>query len=542
MGPGRMIAMGVTVAGLLTFFAFFVDKMAQPEMAVLFSDLEPADAGSVVSRLETMGVAVDATDGGVVLAPKGEIARLRMILAQDGLPAGGTMGYELLDKADSLGATSFAQQMTRLRALEGELARSIRTLGPVRQVRVHLVMPKRELFSREQQEPTASIVLAVRGPSLNAGQVAAIQHLVAAAVPKLQASRVSVVDTGGNLLASGVAPAEQKPDGSPSGAVENRKVEIEERLSDAIERLLERAVGAGRVRAEVSASLDFDRITTNSEQFDPEGQVLRSSQIVTEENAQREGGKSDRVSVDRNLPNTDTDGGQGGGPGSQSARTEEINNFEISKTVRTHIRESGLVRRLSVAVMVDAVAKKNPEGETVYEARSAEQLATLEALAKSAVGFNAERGDDFQIASLEFVRPDAVIGDAIAEEIKLEKEDYYRIGQMAALFIVALLAVLLVMRPAVTRAFGMSRAAEGSGDPALTGPGGAAELPPPGEAGAAAGALAPPAARALPEPEGPDLDSIRGGVTEATLAKIGSLIDQHPEEAVSVLRGWMKDD
>ncbi|MEQ9121206.1 MAG: flagellar basal-body MS-ring/collar protein FliF, partial [Alphaproteobacteria bacterium] len=311
----------------------------------------------VVNRLEALGVTVEVDPtGSAVLAPKGDIARLRMQLAQDGLPAGGGMGYELLDKSNGLGATSFEQQMTRLRALEGELARSIRTLGPVKQARVHLVLPKRELFSREQQEPTASIVVAVRGAALNSGQVAAIRHLVASAVPKLRADRVSIVDTSGNLLASGES---LDPSGAATaaagGGVQDRRAEIEGRLGDAIERLLERAVGAGRVRAEVSADLDFDRITTNSEQFDPEGQVLRSSQLVTEENASSEGGKGGRVSVDRNLPNADeTQGGGDAAAGSSSNRTEEINNFEISKTVRTHIRESGLIRRLSVAVMVDA--------------------------------------------------------------------------------------------------------------------------------------------------------------------------------------------
>lgn len=542
IGPGRVIAIGITVAGLFGFFGFFIDKMAKPEMATLFSDLEPADAGAVVNRLEAMNVAVEAAPGGLVLAPKGEIARLRMMLAQDGLPSGGAMGYELLDKGDGLGATSFSQQMTRLRALEGELARSIRTLGPVRQVRVHLVMPKRELFSREQQEPTASIVLSVRGPALNAGQVAAIQHLVAAAVPKLQASRVSVVDTAGNLLASGEAPAQLNGAGAaPAAAAQNRKIEIEERLSSAIERLLERAVGAGRVRAEVSADLDFDRITTNSEQFDPEGQVLRSSQIVTEENQSREKSGTDRVSVDRNLPNADANGAGLGG-GSQSARTEEVNNFEISKTIRTHIRESGLVRQLSVAVMVDAIASKNADGETVYQPRTAEQLATLEALAKSAVGFDADRGDRFQIASLEFARPDEVLGDVADDEFALKKEDYFRIGQMAALFVIALLAVLLVMRPAVNRAIGITKPVEPEDAAALPGADGVAELPPPSEADAAALAAADAGVAGLPEPEGPDLDGIRGGVTEVTLAKIGSLIDEHPEEAVAVLRGWMKDE
>ncbi len=540
IGPGRLIAIGVTVVGLLGFLGFFVDKMTKPEMAILFADLEPADAGSVMNRLETMGVTVQVDQGGTaIMAPKGEIARLRMILAQDGLPSGGGGGYELLDKADGLGATSFAQQMTRLRALEGELARSIRTLGPVRQARVHLVLPKRELFSREQQEPTASIVVAVRGAALSAGQVAAIRHMVAAAVPKLLPTRVSIVDTAGNLLASGEDEIGKNGAQSPGLAAQERRVEIERRLADAIERLLERAVGPGRVRAEVSADLDFDRITTNSEEFDPAGQVLRSNQIITQEEEAAERAGEDRVSVDRNLPDADLAGGAiPGGSNSKKNRTEEISNFEISKTIRTHIRESGLVRRLSVAVMVDAEAIQDAEGQTVFQTRSAEQLATLEQLAKSAVGFDGARGDVFEIASLEFVRPDAIFGDENPDEIVLTKEDYFRIGQLAALFVVALLAVLLVMRPAVTRVFAKDEPEDADDEqPQLIGPD-----------GQPVAALTGPDGELLPvgaDPEENDriqLDAIRGGVSLSTVTKVGSLIDEFPEESLSVVRGWMQGD
>ncbi len=536
LGPGRLIAIGVTVAGLLGFFGFFVNKMTTPEMAVLFSDLEPADAGAVMTRLESMGVVVDTTqDGQAIMAPKGEIARLRMLLAQDGLPAGGGGGYELLDKADGLGATSFAQQMTRLRALEGELARSIRTLGPIRQARVHLVLPKRELFSREQQDPTASIVIATRGPALTAQQVASIRHLVASAVPKLNPDKVSIVDTNGNLLASGDGGVANDPNAAIGGAAELRKIEIEKRLADAIELLLERAVGPGRVRAQVSADLDFDRITTNSEQFDPEGQVLRSSQIITEESQSRDGDGADRVSVDQNLPNTDDGGAAAAGSASQSARTEEVNNFEISKTIRTHIRESGLVRRLSVAVMVDAEQIENADGQTVYQARTPEQLQTLEALAKSAVGFDAERGDRFEIASLEFARPDAVFGAADPDAIVLDKEDYFRIGQMAALFLIALLAVLLVMRPAVNRALGVKKNGDADADADLAALGG-----PDGAQAALAGPDG--AGLALPEPEHTALDGIEGGIGDLLLRQVDDLLKEHPDDSIAVLRRWMQGD
>lgn len=554
IGPVRLIAIGATLIGFLAFMGFFVEKMTRPDMSVLFSDLEPADAGAVLSRLEAMDVRVESGGGGtIILAPSGEIPRLRMLLAQDGLPAGGSVGYELLDRSNGLGSTSFAQQMSRLRALEGELARSIRTLGSVRQARVHLVLPKRELFSREELDPTASIVVAVRGPEMSPGQVAAIRHMVAAAVPKLQANRVSIVDTAGNLLASGQPDAPTDSASASAQDAQNRKHEIEQRLAEAIERLLERATGPDRVRAEISAELDFDRITTNSEQFDPEGQVMRSSQVVTEESqsSERSGADGGNVTVDQNLPNANEGGPNSDEAGSQTARTEEISNFEISKTVRTHIRESGLIRRLSVAVMVDAEAYKTEDGQSAYRERTPEQMATLESLAKSAVGYDEARGDVFQIASLEFARPETFFGDEDQDAITLGKEDYYRIGQMAGLFVVALLAILLVMRPAVTRALA-GRDADTSG--------GASDVPALGYAVGADGQPVldadgqPMPALAAPIQVGPDgqpvdvasqesidLENIRGGVSQAAVKKIGTLIDDFPEESVAVIRGWMEE-
>lgn len=556
LGPGRLIAIGLTLMGFLAFMGFFFDKMTKPEMSVLYADLEPADAGAVLTRLEGMGVRAETgAGGGAILAPIDEIPRLRMLLAQEGLPAGGAVGYELLDRSEGFGATNFAQQMNRLRALEGELARSIRTLGPVRQARVHLVLPKRELFSRQEQQPTASIVVAIRGPELTQGQIAAIRHIVASAVPKLQANRVSVVDTAGNLLASGQPEVVADAAAASAQDAQNRKHEIEQRLAEAIEQLLERATGPDRVRAEVSAELDFDRITTNSEQFDPEGQVMRSSQVVTEESRSSEttgAGADAAVTVDQNLPNAADAAGGGEESGSERARTEEISNFEISKTVRTHIRESGLIRRLSVAVMVDAEAYTNEAGETAYRARTVEQMATLESLAKTAVGYDSERGDIFQIASLEFARPEAFFGAEDQDEIKFGKEDYYRIGQLAGMFVIALLAIFMVMRPAVTRALTVKTPELADGvDPNVpqiayaVGPDGQPVLGPDGAptpAIAQQTQLGPDGKPiAIESQESIDLENIRGGVSQAAVKKIGTLIDDFPEESVAVVRGWMEE-
>ncbi|HEX2216376.1 MAG TPA: flagellar basal-body MS-ring/collar protein FliF, partial [Xanthobacteraceae bacterium] len=203
LGAARLAAMAAVTIVLLGFFAFVITRITAPQMTPLFTELSPADAGAIIKDLESQGIAYEMkADGGTVLVPKDQVARLRMKLAEAGLPKGGGIGYEIFDKSDVLGATSFVQNINRLRALEGELARTIRALDRVQAARVHLVLPERPLFSREKVEPSASIVLKLRG-SLEAQQVRAIRHLVASAVNGLKPERVSIVDEAGQLLADG---------------------------------------------------------------------------------------------------------------------------------------------------------------------------------------------------------------------------------------------------------------------------------------------------------------------------------------------------
>src|SRR5690606_30187616 len=211
-----------------------------------------------------------------IYVPADQVAKLRLSLASEGIPAGGSIGYELFDRADALGTTNFVQQINQIRALEGELARTIRSIRQVRAARVHLVMPKRELFSNDRAEPTASVVLTIGG-GLDKGQVSAIQHLIASAVPGMKASNVSVIDSSGELLARGAEDGELDVANS-----EDMRRSYEARMSQAIEQLLAQTLGAGKVRAEVTADLDFNQVTTNKEDFNPDGQVVRSTQTVEE--------------------------------------------------------------------------------------------------------------------------------------------------------------------------------------------------------------------------------------------------------------------
>ena len=299
LGPLRLAVMGGLLVGLLIFFTFLTTQLASPQMALLFGDLEIEDSSRIVSELEGMGVPFEIRQNGrQIHVPAEQALRLRLSLAQEGLPSGGSMGYEIFDRSDSLGTTNFVQNVNLVRALEGELARTIRSIQVVKSARVHLVLPRRELFSRERREPSASVILGMRGSiRLGPEQVTAIQHLVAAAVPDLSPGRISIVDDRGSLLARGF---EDKLGAGTLGAdSDERRRAYELRLSRTIEELLEKTVGFGNVRAEVSAEMDFDRINTAEETFDPDGQVVRSTQTIEETVSSRRRGHACGIGRDQ---------------------------------------------------------------------------------------------------------------------------------------------------------------------------------------------------------------------------------------------------
>ena len=289
-----------------------------------------------------------------------------------------------------------SQNSNLLRALEGELSRTIASLNPVAAARVHLVLPKRELFTRDRQEPTASIVVTQEtGSRLTRAQVVAIQNLVAAAVPGLKPSRVAIIDNFGTLLARGGA----EDDGAAIAlsASQEYRAALEKHLKNTIENLLERTLGPNSVRAEVSADVNFDRVTTKAETFDPDGQVARSTQSVEEQSKNLEGNRSQDVSVANNLPDANATQGNNVKSLANTNRVEETTNYEISKTVRNLVRESSTIKRLSVAVLVDGTYTTDQNGKRVYAPLKTEEMDKLTTLVRSAIGYNEKRGDTVEI-------------------------------------------------------------------------------------------------------------------------------------------------
>jgi flagellar M-ring protein FliF len=536
LGPVRLAVLagaGIAIIGMIIYFA---SRFSTAQMDLLYGDLAPGDAKGIIAELEDRNIPYQMADNGAsILVPSDQVLKLRVQMAEMAMPSGATVGYELFDSTSALGSTQFTQNINMVRALEGELSRTIRSIEGVEGARVHLVLPRREPFTREQVDPSASVVLHMRGRRLQPGQVIAIQNLIAASVPSMKPAQVAIIDERGTMLASGQDDAGAM---AASTQEEMRKAE-ERRLAQSIETLLERTVGPGKVRAEVVAEMDFNRTVTNRESYDPEGQVLRSS-TTTEETASSND-TVEGVSVAQNLPDGTLN--QNGGPTSQTEehRTEETVNYEITKIVTNEIKEAGQVRRLSVAVMVDGVTGTDANGDKTWEPRSEEEMNKINALVRSAMGYDQTRGDQIEVVNMRFVdSEDLFAGEDIWRFAGFTKEEIMKIAEGLGVAIVAILVILLVVRPLVTRAFenlpsGADQAggglltAEMAGAPQLTGPGG---VPMP------AGMMGVPDDLEDAE-ELIDIDKVEGRVKASSLRKIGEIVDKHPEEALSIIRNWL---
>jgi len=535
--------MGAVAVALIGFLVYAATNLQRPNMALLYTELDPRDAGAIGQKLDQLRVPYTVqADGRRIMVPETEVGRVRMQLAQAGLPSGGTVGYELFSQPEGFGTTTFMQNVNQLRALEGELARTIQTLQPIHQARVHLVLPKREIFSRERQTATASVFLRLRpGQQLSREQVSAIQHIVSTAVPNLEPGRISIVDERGNLLARG--SGSDNPEALQANAQERRQA-LEQRMVRTVEDLLGRSLGFGRVRAEVAVDLDFDRVATRSEIFDPESSVPRSTQTVNEHNESSERDGLDNVSVQNQLPSSQSEAqGSGAATRNRQARTEETTNFEISRTTRDHVREPGQVRRVSVAVLVDGSYQPGPDGKSQYVARAPEEMRQIEALVRSAIGFDPVRGDTIEVVNMRFATAEDQLPSADQGVFMgMSRDDIINIAEMVLLAIVVVLVILLVVRPLIARMFEAQAArAEEAADqllamenalPQLTGPHTALSQD-----------LALEAAEAEDDFEQMiDINRVEGRVRASSVRKVGEIVQKHPEEAVSVLRNWIYQD
>ena len=565
LGAARMAAMAAVTLALIGFFSFLMIRMTTPQMVPLFTDLSVEDSASIVKDLERQAIAYQLkNDGAIVMVAKDNVARLRMKLAENGLPKGGGVGYEIFDKSDALGSTTFVQNINHLRALEGELARTIRGIDRVQAARVHLVLPDRPLFSRDKIDASASIVLKVRG-SLEPQQVRAIRHLVATAVNGLKPERISVVDETGKLLADGAAQS----DPLEGAGADDRKAAYEKRLRQQVEAIVSSVVGPGHARVEITADFDLNRITQTSDKFDPDGRVVRSSQTREESSSTGDDKAGGPVSVGNELPGAAKQ--PAGGASDQNRKTEEIVNYEISRTTKTEVTEAGRLNRISAAVLVDGTYNKDAKGQLTYQPLPKEEVDRITALVRSAIGFNAKRGDQVEVVNLRFAETSPM---PIAEPtgwmsyLQFTKDDIMRFAEQGVMVLLGLVVLLLVVRPLVRRvvtpdgaiAGGAAAVAGAAGRAGVAGAIGtqyaAAGSPATGGLTIPAGSIAPPSAANIAAMAGVqeavavsnrtsamiDVAQVQGQVHAQSVEKVGELAEKNPAVAVTIIRNWLHED
>ncbi|VAX31419.1 Flagellar M-ring protein FliF [hydrothermal vent metagenome] len=394
---GQKLAVFILVAaGIGSLFTMSL-WLKTPDYQLLYAKLTPTDAAKIVDVLKSNKTPYELSQGGQTIhVPANAIYETRLMLASEGLPEGGEVGMEIFDD-NSLGMTEFIQKLNYQRALQGELSRTIQSLDAVDQARVHLVIPKDTLFLKEKPRGKASVTIKIKpGKSITSEQTQGIVHLIAASVEGISAQDVVVVDLKGNLLSG-----DQASSGSSMRTSSNyqHKLMVEKELQDNIIRMLENALGVGTVIAQVSTTLDFELVDRTEEIFDPDSQVVRSEQLVSESTlgALPPGGVPGAQGL---VP-----GGTGQAPaGGQPAKRDKENqtfNYEINKIVRQISKPIGTIKKLSVAVLIDGTVAGDPPE---YQPRSEEDMAKYLPIIKSAIGYNEKRGDQIQLENIQFDR------------------------------------------------------------------------------------------------------------------------------------------
>ena len=445
----------MAVAGVAAMIAVVIAVVLwanQPVYHLLYANLSPEDAGTITEKLKGMKVPYEIQNGNAVLVPQEKVHELRLLLAGEGLPSGGGVGFEIFDRT-SIGMTDFVQKLNYKRALQGELARTIGQLNEVEQARVHLVVPEKTLFSEKKESARASVVLKIRGGrTLSQNQVHGIVHLVASSVEGLSAQNISVVDTRGNILSK---PSDDGYAANLSTFQIEYQRNLEKSMEERVQSMLERAVGPGKVSVRISSTLDFKQVETTEEKYDPDTVAIRSEQRVQENSAGSSASASGVPGVVSNLPSAKNENqqasGEKGGASSQSKRAQETINYEINKTVNHIVEAAGTIKRLSAAILIDGnyeVVKGADGKETKkYVPRSAEEIGKYTEIVKKAIGYNEERGDQVEVLSMLFE------SSALAEEAEAEPENKFQIAAIMPFIkylvalIVAGLAFLFIIKP-----------------------------------------------------------------------------------------------
>ncbi|MCK5203393.1 MAG: flagellar M-ring protein FliF [Desulfobacterales bacterium] len=451
---GKRIVLIVLVVGFLAGFIFLMNWAGRPEFHPLYTNLDPQDAGIILNRLKDQKIPYQiSSNGSTILIPQEHIYETRMNLASEGLPQGGGVGFEVFDNT-KIGMSEFAQNVNYQRALQGELARTIRGFAEIDSCRLHIVMPEKSLFIEDEQSASASVVLKLRhGKWLTQEQVQGIVHLVSSSVPRLGPENVTVVDTNGRLLA-GIK--DQKGPGTLSSDQLDYQAKVEHKLGNQVITMLEKALGANKAIVRVSCALDFKQHEMTEERFLPENQVVRSEQMFNE------------ISKGSDLTPQGIPGIQSNLPGQSAALANTVENenktfekqdrtvnYEIGK-LTSHTQEPvGAIQRISVAVLVDGSYRSSPQkdGEPTwtYVPRSSEELLKIENLVKSAVNFVAARGDTVEVVNIPFETPKVIkeADDTALEKWLARLKNYKPYFKYAFLSLFLILSFIFVVKPLI---------------------------------------------------------------------------------------------
>jgi len=421
----RMMLGGIIVITLV-LLGFVFSVFNQPDYSVLYSNLSQTDAASVVKELESKKTPYEITNGGTTIqVQKNRVYQIRLNLASKGIPTSGDVGYELFDK-NMMGMSEFMQKLTYKRALEGELARTIKSEQDIVDAKIHLVFPEKSVFKDQQKEPTASVVLkTVSGARLSSSNIEAIANVIASSVEGLEPGKVTIVDTKGRLLS-------QQDDDNPLTAASGKQFEIkgkvESYLAKKVQSILDNVLGYGSSIVKVNVDLNLKQVEKTIKSYDPESQVAISEQNIK---------SSSNGSSKSDSNNTVTE--------------NNTTNYEISKSIEKVIEGSGNISRLTVATVINGVKKEVPKGskkEAVFEPRSDVQLQKIEQIVKSAVGYDANRKDVISVVSIPFENQTTVI-----EEVPKKKSPFDDIGKFSNLILifVAIGASLFVLRGLMKR-------------------------------------------------------------------------------------------
>ncbi len=390
----RKLSLVAVALTCVAIFAVIILQARTADMRLLFANLETGDAAAVVSWLKERKIPYRLeNDGRAIHVPADKVYETRLDLAGSGLPQGGGVGFEVFDK-QSFGLTDFAQKINYLRALQGELARTVTSLAPVEAARVHLALPEKRLFKDQQQSATASVILKVApGRELKETQIQGIVRLVAGSIEGLDADQVTVVDSTGKMLSR--PPASEVAGPMTPGILDYQQA-MERRLETRAQSLLDAALGPGNSQVKVTAALDFTQQESTEEIFDPDKAVPRSEQSTTEKGASTMVG---------GVPGAQSNlqGNAGQSVTTPSSRTEETVNYEISKTVNRKVLPVGTIKKLSVAVLVADRMTPGSDGQpATYTPRNEKELASINAMVSRALGIDAERGDLIEVSSMPF--------------------------------------------------------------------------------------------------------------------------------------------